>query len=330
MERIFRMLQNSFEIQTRNTHKKAVSLITDSLQKLEAGSTAALVAIYTAFLPFFNAYISLNDAVGLLEGTYKGKTNLFESLIDDVSLKLREWEGKIRSEFPEDSPTEIEIFPNKRKPFYEGTYEQRLGAIRILRDKLLEYTVAFPSLVPVQADVAAYYTLCEAARSTQQGKEGNLGELRIQRETQRVLTMQAYMGLVYGGLLKIFYADLKQVGSFIDFPLLYDLVNEDLLVGIDTGGPGIVLNVPLDGVAVSGSKKFRFIVKDEGADAELQAYFTQGPTLIPMPGQLTAPLHKGDNKIIEANDLGFGGAKIYLNIFQVSGAPAQVQVYEVA
>lgn len=45
MERIFRMLQNSFEIQTRGSHKKAVSLLTDTVEKLQASSNPLLVLI---------------------------------------------------------------------------------------------------------------------------------------------------------------------------------------------------------------------------------------------------------------------------------------------
>lgn len=219
MKRKNRMLQNTFESQTRGSHKKAVSILTDTMDKMDGNP--AVMPIRSVFESHYTAYINLNDAVGLVEGTYKGKTNLFELLIDGVKEKLRDWEGKIRGVFPEDSPTEIEIFPRKRTPFYDGTYEQRLGALRILRDKLQEYTPAHAVLDPVQADVAAYYTLCNTARTTQQGKEGDLSSLRTEREVQRVITMNAYHGIVYGGLLQMFYNDLERISDYIDFSRLY-------------------------------------------------------------------------------------------------------------
>jgi hypothetical protein len=244
MKRKNRVLQNTFEIQTRGSHKKAVSILTDTMDKMEGKPEVA--HIRSALEPHYAAYISLNDAVGLLEGTYKGRTNLFESLIDEIKGKLRDWEGKIRGVFPEDSPTEIEIFPRKRTPFYDGTYEQRLGSIRILRDKLLEYTTDYPSLVPVQADVAAYYTLCNAARTTQQGKEGDLNSLRTQREAQRVITMNAYQGIVYGGLLTLFYSDLERIGDYIDFTRLYGPSDKpDIVVSGNVGANSqLALNLP--------------------------------------------------------------------------------------
>lgn len=259
----------------------------------------------------------------MLEGTYKGKTNLFETLIDGVDIKLRQWEGAIRAVFIEDSPTEIEIFPNKRGPFQTGTYEQRLGAIRILRDKLLEYTAANPTLVPVQADVAAFYTLCDTARATQQGKEGNLNDARSQREAQRVVTMNAYMGIVYGGLLQQLYTDLTRVGDFIDFSILYDLVSEDLLADIDIANGNTVFNVPLDGVTVTGNKKFRIIVKDDTNTAI-------GNKDQPSDPPKGIALNAGDNRIVTAAELGFDPTHTFLNLFTANGVAAQVQVYEVA
>ena len=324
------MLQNSFEIQTQGTHKKAMSLITDTVQKLEGNSNVLLLAIYTAFLPFFNAYQALNDAVGLLEGTYKGKTNLFETLIDNMGDKLKDWEGKIRAVFPEDSSTEIEIFPHKRNPFYDGTYEQRLGALRILRDKLLEYTGDHISLVAVQADIAAYYTLCNAARSTQQGKEGNLNDVRSQRETQRVLTMNAYLGIVYGGLLQQFFTDLKRVGDYIDFALLYDLVSEELIVTIESSVANSVSNVLLQDVPVTNTKKFRFIVTGENGNGKVLVYFAAAANEAPADSVVGKALNVGDNRIFTAAELGFVPANSFMNIFNVNGGSITVEVYEIS
>src|SRR5687768_7938891 len=131
----YRLLQNSFEIQTRGSHKKAVTLTTDTTDKLRILSDPLLLAIYNNYLPHHDAYLALNAAVEMGEGTYKGKTLSFEIIIDSVTGKLRLWEPPIRTIFPEDSPTEIEIFPNKRNPFLDGTYEQRLQAVKVLRDK---------------------------------------------------------------------------------------------------------------------------------------------------------------------------------------------------
>lgn len=328
MERTFRMLQNSFLSQTTGSHKKAVSLFTDSADKLRGNANAALAAIYVLFEPFFNAYISLNDAVSMLEGTYKGKTNLFEHLIDNVANKLREWEGPIRTLFPEDSSTEIEIFPNKRSPFLQGTYEQRLSAIRVLRDKLLEYTVANPSLVAVQADVAAYYTLCNTARQTQQGKEGSLNDVRSQREEQRVATANAYMGIVYGGLLQQFYTDIERVGDYIDFSLLYDLATEELIGDVSFTGPDAIANIPLEGVKVTAAKEFKIKVSSASGSGIVLAYFAATNAAKPGDPYIGAAVNIGDTITITAAELGFADDKTFLNFATSTGAEVKVELFE--
>src|SRR5688572_13212531 len=106
-EQNYRLLQNGFISQTRNSHKKAVSLTTDSVDKLRVTTDPLLQAIYNAYLPHHDTYIARNVAVEIAEGTYKGRTLSFENIIDTVDDKLRLWEPPIRTIFPEDSPTEI-------------------------------------------------------------------------------------------------------------------------------------------------------------------------------------------------------------------------------
>src|SRR3954468_23956741 len=114
----FRLLQNGFESQTQDSNKKAISLSTDSMDKLGGAGIAALTSIFNDYQPHHDAYMALNLAVEITEGTYHGKTLSFENIIDSLKDKLKFWEGPIRAVFPEDSPTEVEIFPQKRTPFY--------------------------------------------------------------------------------------------------------------------------------------------------------------------------------------------------------------------
>ncbi|MBL0310732.1 MAG: hypothetical protein IPP77_13970 [Bacteroidetes bacterium] len=214
------LFKNTFLIKTRGSHPKALSFLTDSADKLNASTDPAIQLIYTAFLPHFDAYKHLNVAVLISEGTYKGKTNQFQVYLEEMKSKLKQWEGPIHSVFPEDSPTAIEIFPKKRNPFYKGNYEDRLISLKALSDKLLEFTGTQPSLVPVQADVAAYYALTKAARDVQQGKEGNTDELRSQREIQWKASMKAFWGIVWGGLLSRFYNEEHLLHDYFDLNII--------------------------------------------------------------------------------------------------------------
>ena len=198
-----------------------------------------------------------------------------------------------------------------------------------MRDKLPEYTAAKPALEPVQADVAAFYTLCDTARTKQQGGKGNLGELRTQREAQRIVTMNAYMGIVYGGLLQQFYTNLQIVGDYIDFPLLYDLVTEELIEEVELTTANSVVNVPLDGIAVNAAKRFRITVSNAPGVALVAVYF--GATNTDNPG--TPPrgltLSAGENRTATAAELGFEATHTFLNLMSLVNTDLTVQLYEV-
>lgn len=302
----YRLLQNSFEIQTAKSHKKAVSLSTDTTDKLRVAVNPYLVTVYNEYLAYHDAYIALNLAVEIAEGTYKGKTATFETIMGGVGEKLRLWEAPIRVVFPEDSGDEIEIFPQKRKPFYEGTYEMRLLAVKALRDKLLEYTVAHASLVPVQADVAAFFTLANTARQTQQGKEGIDGDLRAQRETQRVTTMNAYWGIAYGGLLHEFRNEPQRIAEYIDFSLLYDTGgNEPVIVngGINAGQ---VIN--FNNLAPDLDATAETVIRLKNTSTvplSLTFYSANNPTDLPGPGpQFTVASGETLEKVIGDFQLG--------------------------
>src|SRR5687768_2099846 len=102
-EHTFRLLQNGFEIQTQDTHKKAINLTTDTMDKLNGTGIAALTTIRNNYEPHHDAYMALNLAVEMTEGTYKGKTLSWELIIDMVKDKLRLWEPPIYTVFPEGS-----------------------------------------------------------------------------------------------------------------------------------------------------------------------------------------------------------------------------------
>ncbi len=325
----YRMLQNGFDSQTAKSHKKAISLITDTMDKLRPSAILAEQLLFNNFEPHFDAYIALNVAVEIAEGTYKGKTASFEQVMSDVPKKLKVWEGGIHAIFPEDTPEEIEIFPQKRKIFYDGTYETRLLAIKALSVKLLEYTVAHPSLVPVQADVAAFHTLAHTTRQVQQGKEGGDGTLRIQREAQRVATMGAYWGLVYGGLLGLYYATPAIIGQYIDFGLLYDHKQEELIENIIMPPGGGVRNVPLVDVAVTATTKFRIKNLNTNPGELAIVYFAASTSTDPGDAPVGMVFNPGDNKIVTAAQLGFEPAKLFLNIATSSPVAVELEIYEV-
>ncbi len=100
----FRLLSNPFFSQTQKSHTKAVRLSTDSVDKLRTQTQPALVSIYNDYLPFHNAYMQLNVAVSIADGTYKGKTLGFNDVLDTLPEKLKAYELSMKEEArPEDA-----------------------------------------------------------------------------------------------------------------------------------------------------------------------------------------------------------------------------------
>jgi len=321
----YRLLINTFLSQTSDSHTKAVRLSTDSTDKLRVRTEPALVSIYTDYLPFHTAYINLNVAVSMADGTYKGKTMSFNDVLNTLPDKLRDWEPAIYSVFREDSPTGTEIFPNKRTPFYEGTYESRLLAVKVLRDKLLEYTPTEPTLVPVQADVAAFFTLADTARQTQQGNEGNLSNLRLQRENQRQATMAAFWGIVYGGLLRFYYNTPELILGIIDLNELFANRPDSVTVGGNlTLGQVVNINALLPDINAEPDTVLRLRNKS-AFNATLVFYAATTASELPGAGtQFTVNAGNTLEKTIA--EMGFSDPYSFFNVLNNGPEPAEWEI----
>ena len=174
---------NTFEINTRGSHRKAIILFTDSFSKLKNENGDTTIASLAAEIePAFRQYERLYQEKQLVDNTYESKTMGFEAILTRLSTEIKRWEGKIRAEFPEDSVEEHSIFPNKRSPFIAGTYEDRRAAVGVLATKLQE----FPMFQNLSAEVRAFYNEMEQLRDTQQQMEGKSAQLSDLLEAARI------------------------------------------------------------------------------------------------------------------------------------------------
>lgn len=210
-------LINPFATHTKGSFKKALTLFTDTHAKLQNEQADPDIANMLALLnPLFQSYVTVYTNWEIVQGTYKGKTaGLEEILINQMPINIRLWEGAVRAIFSEDTPTEIEIFPNKRAPFFSGTYEQRIAAVKTLAIKLAEYA----ALSVTQAQVAAFYNTLESTRLRQQQKEGDVKRLSALLENQRMIVCNAMYGIL--GLLVFKYQEnASAIARFFDLTLL--------------------------------------------------------------------------------------------------------------
>ncbi len=160
-EMIWRFLINTFEVQTEGSNVKMLSLATDTHAKLNNETADPDInVIFTAFDPFYDAYRQICINYDLAAGDYEGETLAFETIMDSIPTEIRKWESGVRSVYVEDSPEERAIFPDKRTPFLQGTYEDRISAVGTLAEKLS----SDPALAEVHAVVQSFYNTALSAR----------------------------------------------------------------------------------------------------------------------------------------------------------------------
>jgi len=132
------------------------------------------------------------------------------------SEKLPYWEGQIFYYYPKGTPTATALFPQNKKPFQSGTYEQRIEAIKVLGDKC----ALDASLNAVSVNILAFYVQIESARLLQQSQgEGAAETMRTLRETARVVMCQEMYGNM-GILMHKPRDNPETVGNYFDMEIL--------------------------------------------------------------------------------------------------------------
>ncbi len=304
----WRYLNNTFEINTRRSTVKMLSLSTDTHAKLKAEESNADIAdILLIYEPVFFAYRDLDQQYGVKSGEYSGSTLGFEEYLDQIPLKLRQWESLIRAVYIEDSPEEKAIFPNKRTPFESGTYESRLDALGALKIKV----AADAALTTAATQITSFYNASLGARLVQQTKEGALGQISDLRENQRVLLAGELMG-VFGKLVFIHRHNPVEVERYFDLSLLTEQGGTHTVVRQVTLAPGGIGNFPLAGINLEKIISIEY----EAIDQNAQFYAAASPT--DGPGGTVHNL-SANNTVVKTfeqvvTELGFGELLPYMNV----------------
>ncbi|MCG3165140.1 MAG: hypothetical protein POELPBGB_00901 [Bacteroidia bacterium] len=311
MKKPWIFITNTFEVNTRNSRPVAFSFFTDFKAKLEAASLTdpAILIIFNDYLPFFTALEGIYMNLLMIEGEYEGRTLSFEDLLEDLNDidHLRKWEGKIRAEFPEDSPTEKEIFPNKRTPFLQGTYENRVLTVKTLAQKLLQY----PALSATQMEVQSFANLMESTREAQQNHEGSLANLRTLFENQRLIIADETFG-AYGRLCHIFRTNRPMIANFFDLTILrdsgadweeFDIASGEVLNLMEDVQAGDLNGIKIRNTSPAASGVVLYIYTTNVING---GWNGAGITLNP-----------GEEKTLDEND--FGALQSFLNVQNQSG-----------
>ena len=215
-ERPWIFLTNTFEVRTRKSNRKMLSLVTDTHAKLKAElADPEILQMFNLLDPAYDSYRQICINYDVAKGDYRGDTLAFKNLINGMSVEVRKWESAVRAVYVEDSAEEAAIFPHKRNPFLKSTYESRLSAIGTLAEQL----AGIPALSAAHVMVQSFYNQALSTRLAQQEEEGDLAKQSDLRENQRVVVAKALYGVL--GLLMCKYRENpEEIDRYFDLSLL--------------------------------------------------------------------------------------------------------------
>jgi hypothetical protein len=137
MKHQWHFMINQFLVATRNNYKKALKLSTEHDNRVKKRlddnpGDADYILIYNRYHPL---HVSLNEAYTLWKskgGIQKGDTLTVNQLLKLLPKRINLFDRKIQDVHEEGSPRYVQLFPRGHKPFYRGSYENRLAALEAL------------------------------------------------------------------------------------------------------------------------------------------------------------------------------------------------------
>ena len=225
-------------------------------RKLEEGIGPLLLFYSPLFESFRNMYISWLAA----QGSYRGATQAFEALLAELSGDaIADWDVAILNVHKKKTDRYKALFPNLHGPFQKGNYESRTAAIRTLIAAIGDEA----ALRDVKGLIETFLSRFETARNLRQGLDGLVKSLSLNVEVERVKCADG-MFYVQGALMKQFYNNRAQIGTFFDLENMRKSSAEE---EIPEGGLVLTL-APLQtleaGITFTADAVFLFINHGEG------------------------------------------------------------------
>ncbi len=307
---------NTFEVQTRRNYKKMLTLTLDHYGKLvyAAEQDPVFIPLRDRYQPVHIAYQNSYAAWKAAEGIHEGSTGTVEGMLKQLNSEVRSWEGTVRYVFPEDSPNERTIFPNKRAPFQTGTYEQRISAILTLSEVLATFTTQ-PLLVTLSATVLTFYNTIEAVRLLQTGGEIGITSKSAEVEADRIACAMGMYGNL-GLLMNILRENPIGVEQFWDMTLLRNITDNTYTeeMSIDPSSIATAGLSEEEREAVTASTVV-FVKNTSAAAVNLKVGFaaTAGGT----PTTIIELVH-AEERELSASELGWSSDKKYLVVSNTS------------
>ena len=213
MKRTWLYLQNVFANVTANSFVKFMKI---SLYHFNAITAKAGDPFFDTLIANYNLahknYLTLYNKWTASEGTHKGSTGLFDSLLQTLSItNIEDWDIKIQNIYKKGTPKYVALLPHGRKPFQSGAKDDRVIAV----SNLITAIGTDASLVAVKALVQAVSDSLVAARSVQQGTIGGTNHFSDDLELARLVAAKLmYKNL--GLLIANFFEAPESASAYFD------------------------------------------------------------------------------------------------------------------
>ena len=322
MKRIWIYLSNTFEVVTRFSFRKMLSISSDHLTKLNAEKNDPdILAIYDEVKPLYDAFRSTFSKSKANKGVQKSYTGIFKDMLGTLNeVWVPYWEGKVFNVYPKGTPESVAIFPNNRNTFKIGTYDEIMLGVETLAD-VVELYEPLKDLVP---DVREKYGKLEEARTAQGMLKGKGGLFSDELEQKRVALAEG----LYRNLSKLmakYYKDPSQVERFFKLSLLRK--------SNGNGDGGVTIS---DSVVAGGLKTVVFPngLKPDGATTyslsnqsnETSLWFYFAATDSTLDAEQKVALDPGMSAEATAADLGWTAEKPLLLVRNIGSVAADFEV----
>ena len=210
-------LHNHFDNMTIGRFPLMVKLTYDHTSKLRAQqSDADIQALLLRTEPVHDAFLAAHRAFLNSKASRKGSTFRVSQLLRELSKKkIKQWDIQIQGVHLEGEPQYAILLPNRRSPFQQGAYDERIAQVKALAKRL----EVEPALATTKDDVEAFHLQLVAARDTQQQYEGLMAHhSSMTNEARKRLAIMMFGNL--GVLIDKYRENPKYAATFWETSLL--------------------------------------------------------------------------------------------------------------
>ncbi len=183
--------KNIFLRYTRKSHKRVVDILLFFLSTLHSDvPDPTLIFIYNRTKLIYDKFKDLMSDLHIQITVLKSRTVTYKKHLSGLRIKLEVIRANVVVNYPSKSVEFKAIFPFGLKPFFKGTYYQRLEELIFLKDRLALYD----KTTSVCPKLQAIYDSMTKTRDLQTQAKVSIKNIKAELEVTRVKLSQILFG----------------------------------------------------------------------------------------------------------------------------------------